>query len=52
MNKVLLTVVRNKVLGKILWKNPGDFFSPYLTLADEPTANLNLYFKSWIFCID
>ena len=22
-------------------KNPEDFFSPYLTLADEPTSNLD-----------
>lgn len=22
-------------------KNPEDFFSPYLTLADEPTGNLD-----------
>ncbi|PLT74582.1 hypothetical protein CDL26_03295 [Mediterraneibacter gnavus] len=26
---------------EILWKNPEDFFSPYLTLADEPTGNLD-----------
>lgn len=29
------------IIFKILWKNPEDFFSPYLTLADEPTGNLD-----------
>ena len=29
------------IIFKILWKNPEDFFSPYLTLADEPTVNLD-----------
>lgn len=28
-------------LKKPLEKNPEDFFSPYLTLADEPTGNLD-----------
>lgn len=28
-------------IGKIRRKHPGDFFSPYLTLADEPTGNLD-----------
>lgn len=28
-------------IGGILRKNPEDFFSPYLTLADEPTGNLD-----------
>lgn len=28
-------------VGKILRKKSEDFFSPYLTLADEPTGNLD-----------
>ena len=28
-------------IGNIRRKHPGDFFSPYLTLADEPTGNLD-----------
>ena len=29
------------IIFKILWKKSGGFFSPYLTLADEPTGNLD-----------
>ena len=32
---------KNETVVKILRKNPEDFLSPYLTLADEPTGNLD-----------
>lgn len=45
IHKVQIFVVnskhKNETVVKILRKNPEDFFSPYLTLADEPTSNLD-----------
>ena len=40
-HSILITQHKNETVVKILRKNPEDFLSPYLTLADEPTGNLD-----------